>query len=311
MKKGKSAPEVQVEKIFKHTRAGSFGTRARYKDTCRNFAKFISDKFKVQNLKNVSDKHIYAFISSRQQEGIAAKTIKNDLAAIRYMHDQISNPRYELSSNQVLKEKFGLVLDKTPQVKGDRAWTEKEYKNMKDIATKMGREKAADVMTLCRSMGLRIAEATAISRAQMESALRTGVHQVKGEAKNGKWRQVPLSREGREVFEKKLAETPRGGRPFIEPGEKTHEAINRLEKFLQNNRDKVETAEGRELRTWEKYGETHVNEMTFHGLRYAYIQDRMQEELEKGFNEEQAALTVSKEVGHERADVIEIYRGGS
>ena len=50
-----------------------------------------------------------------------------------------------------------------------------------------------DVMQLAMTMGLRVTEAVAMSRSQVEQALRPGVYQVKSKAKNGKWRQVPLS----------------------------------------------------------------------------------------------------------------------
>ena len=55
---------------------------------------------------------------------------------------------------------------------------------------------------------------------------------------------------------------------------------------------------------------THINELTFHGLRYAYVQDRVQQEIDKGFTLEQATERVTKEVGHERTDVIYVYLGG-
>jgi integrase/recombinase XerD len=50
--------------------------------------------------------------------------------------------------------------------------------------------------------------------------------------------------------------------------------------------------------------------ITYHGLRYNYVQERMAQQMAKGFNEEQAALVVSKEVGHERIDVIAVYQAG-
>jgi len=34
--------------------------------------------------------------------------------------------------------------------------------------------------------------------------------------------------------------------------------------------------------------------------RYQYVQDRMQQELAKGLQEDEAAALVSKELGHER-----------
>ncbi len=149
-------------------------------------------------------------------------------------------------------------------------------------------------------------EAIARSRSQVEQALRSGVYQVKNEAKNGKWRQVPLSAQGRQVMESRIQDVPRGDRLFIRPGEKTHAAVNRVEKFIQNNREQFETVEGQETRMYEGV----ANALTYHGLRYNYVQDRMQQEMEKGYSKLQAAAIVTEEVGHERVDVIDVYLGG-
>lgn len=306
---GSSTIEVQIEKVFRHTRQNSFATRDRYKDSCRQFGKFIHDHFKLQNVRNVSDKHVAAYVQQRQQEGKAVKTIKNDLAAIRYLHDQISNPRYSLSDNKKLQSDYGLKLDKTPQITGDRAWTRGEYKQMKNIALQLGNQNAVDVMTMARTMGLRIAEAVSSRRSQAENALRTGIYQVQGEAKNGKHRSVPLSPEVKEVFLRRMRDTTRGGRLFVKPGEKTHRVINRLEKFLDYHRSKAETQEGRELRNELRENMELNKPLTYHGLRYNYVQERMHQEQGKGFTEEQAAAIVSREVGHERIDVIKIYQG--
>lgn len=321
MSKGKSPIENQMEKIFRHTRANSFGTRARYKASCRKFIEFLDDTFKMKNLRNLQDKHVAAYIEHRQQvDQIAPKTIKNDIGAIRYMHDMIPNVKHDLSDNATLQRKYDLTLEKTPAIKGNRAWTQQEYESIKRFALDLanrgdGRatKTAKDiphVATLCRTMGMRIAEAVAMTRSQAEEALKTGIYQIKNEAKNGKWRQVPLSAEAKEIFEARLKETPRGGRFFVRENEKTHSAINRFEKFLHRHREKIETNDGIALRTWESDGKTSVNELTFHGLRYNYVQERVQQEMDKGFSLEQAAELVTKEVGHERTDVIKIYLGG-
>lgn len=318
MEKGKSSIMAQMEKVFRHTRVNSFGTRARYESSCRSFVQFLDVKFKMKNLRNLQDKHVVAYIEHRQSEGIASKTLKNDLGAIRYMHDMIPQVKFELSDNKMLKENFSISLDKTPAIKGNRAWTKQEYESMQKLASEViqkggkgiGTAKdIKDVLKLCRTMGMRVTEAVAMTRSQAEQALRTGVYQIKSEAKNGKWRQVPFSSEARKIFENRLNETPRGGRFFVNEGEKTHQAVNRMEKFLYNNRAKIETQEGVSLRTWEKYGETHTNELTFHGLRYNYVQDRVQQEFNKGFSLDQSAARVTQEVGHERTDVIRVYLG--
>ncbi|WP_185819937.1 phage integrase N-terminal domain-containing protein [Salibacterium salarium] len=316
---GRSPIQNQAEKIFRHTRSNSFGTRSRYQSSCRKFIEHLDDHFKMKNLRNIQDKHLVSYIKHRQSQGVAPKTIKNDIGAIKYMHDLIPRAKHALSNNDELKKGFSISLEQTPAVKGDRAWTQQEYESMQKRTSEIiqkgekGAETARDardVMKICRTMGLRVTEAVAVSRAQAEKAVRSGIYQVKNEAKNGKWRKVPLSQEGKEVFIERFPKTSRGQRFFIRQEEKTHEAVNRLEKFMSNHCSKLETPEGVEKRTWRKSDKTYTNSLTFHGLRYGYVQDRVQEEVNQGFSLEQAAMRVTQEVGHERGKVILVYLGG-
>ena len=315
MAKGKSAIASQCEKVFKHTRSGSYGTRARYESSCMQFMAFLNENFKMQNLRNLQDKHIVAYLQHRQEQGISAKTIKNDLGAIRFMHDMIPQVRHEISSNDDLAKKYDVYLDKTPAVKGDRAWTQTEYEGIKDLTEQMSKKSdvhgltakdVRDLLPVCRTMGLRISEAVCMKRSQAEQALRTGTYKVGSEAKNGLHREVPLSNEVKEVLQERLQQVKRGGRVFIREGEKAHQAVNRVEKFLARHRGRVETLEGQQQRLYEGKSEP----LTYHGLRYAYVQDRMRQEMEKGFNYEQSAQVITKEVGHSRVDVIATYMGG-
>ena len=43
----------------------------------------------------------------------------------------------------------------------------------------------------------------------------------------------------------------------------------------------------------------------YQGLRYNYVQDRLRKEMEKGYSKLQAAAIVTKEVGHERVELID------
>ncbi len=306
-KKGKPSVESQMEKIFRHTRMGSYATRARYKNACRVFVRWLAKEFKTQNLRNLGDKHLAAYVKYRQECGIAPKTIKNDLCAIRYMHDQVARTRHMLSDNKTLQERYNFILEETPQKTSNRAWTDVEYYKMLELARRKGRDDVADAMILCRTMGLRITESIAIYRAQAEKALRTGFHEVRNEAKGGRWRYVTLSSEAKEVFIRRMKKTPRGGRLFInvESGEKTHETANKVAEFIRQHRDEVETEEGRKLRYWNGKSE----KLTMHGLRYAYVQERLKHEIKKGRSRRQAAQKITKEVGHNRTDVIDVYSG--
>jgi site-specific recombinase XerD len=309
--KGMSSIERQVEKIFKHTRQGSFATRARYENSAKDFARFCADKFKLQNFKNVQDKHLIAYAQHRHGQGIASKTIKNDLAAIRYTHDQVAQARHQLSDNQHLATQ-GVTLDKTPDVKGNRAWVSPEIEKMKDVAIQQGKVEVANAIDIARTMGLRVAEVACMRRSQAEAAIRTGQYQVQNEAKNGKWRIVPVSPEAKAVLEKQLENVARGERMFVQQGEKAHQVISRWENWLDNHRSKAETLGGQQLRTWTDHNGLEIqNKITWHGLRYCYAQERMDQlQREEKMPFDAAAEVLSKELGHNREEVVQIYLGG-
>lgn len=310
--KGDSPIMAQMKKLFKHTRTGSFATRSRYQKACKTFVSFLDEKYGMKNLRNLQDKHLLAYIEHRQLLGIADKTIKTDLGAIRYLHDMVPNAKYTLATNAALQKNHDIVLDKTIAVSGDRAWTNEEYQNMQLLLDAQApaspiAQVTKDVMVLARTMGLRVAEAVCMRRAQAEQALRTGIYTVQNEAKNGLHRNVPLSPEAREMLMQRLPSVERGSRVFLSKGTKAHEMVNRIEKHLERNRVHITTAEGVTRRLNVK---GHTNPLTFHGLRYNYVQARMQEEQARGACWTRAAEKITQEVGHGRIDVIRIYTNG-
>jgi integrase len=303
--------EFQVAKIFKTANQRSFKTRYRYWDSANQFARFLSVEFKVQNLKNMAPKHIVAFVEYRQAQRISPKTLKNDLSALRYLHDHLPNPRYKhFPTNEELKEKYGVNLEKVTAHKGNRAWTDEEYANFRQLAAETGNQRWADAMAVSRTMGLRVAEVCGMTRAQAEEALRTGVYQVKNEAKNGKWRKGPLRPEAKEVLEKILPSVPRGHRVFVREGENVHQTVKDLQKFIINHRQQIETSEGIALRTYIHDEEEKIWPLSMHGLRYMYVQERIQEETDRGLSIINASEMIAREVGHERIKVLNIYLGG-
>lgn len=312
MTKGNSAIMNQTMKLFKHTRSGSYATRDRYLKSCKTFVNFLDENFKMKNLRNLQDKHLVAFAEYRQAEGISDKTLKNDLGAIRYLHDMVPNAKYELASNQQLKQEYDVYLNKTIAITGDRGWTNSEYKEMQQLlSTQSANSRVAaitsDVMTISRTMGLRVSEAVCMRRSQAEKALRTGHYEVLGEAKNGMHRSVPLSPEVHQLLIDRLPNIERGGRLFIAEGEKAHQVVNRIEKHLERYRGAIETLEGATKRIDIS---NEVNPLTFHGLRYSYVQDRMTDLQAGGLSWKAAAKIVTQEVGHGRIEVIKVYTNG-
>lgn len=312
MEKGNSALLNQTIKLFKHTRSCSYATRARYLKSCRLFVAFLDERYKMKSLRNLQDKHLVAYLQHRQDEGLSDKTIKNDLAAIRYLHDLLPSAKYQLSTNAQLIDRYDLTLEKTVAVSGDRSWTQGEYEAMLSLLAQNATESplallTRDIMQLCRTMGLRVSEAVCMRRSQAESALRTGLYHVQGEAKNGLHRHVPLSPEARSLLVERLPSIHRGARLFIPQDAQAHKVVLSIERYLGSYREAVTSLEGVSRRLNAK-GE--VNPLTFHGLRYNYVQERMAAEQLKGYSWEAAAQIVTQEVGHGRIEVIRIYTNG-
>ena len=74
----------------------------------------------------------------------------------------------------------------------------------------------------------------------------------------------------------------------------TDKAINQLQQFILRNRETVQDPDSE-------------RPLTFHGLRHTYAAEKYRQLIADGVSELEAHLTVSQLLGHERADVTNIY----
>lgn len=175
----------QVDKLHRHNRQGSCKTRARYYEAMQRFCRFLAEVYRLERLANIAPKHIYAYVAYLQEQGKSASTIKTDLSAIRFFHDLIQKPRYELPGNGDLllqRRTFGGV---------DRTWSASEFNRMLDIALASGRNDFVSVLYLGRFAGLRIHECFRIDTATAAKAVKEKAITIKG--KGGLVRTVPLN----------------------------------------------------------------------------------------------------------------------
>lgn len=108
---------TQLDKLARHNRQGSFRTRQRYYEAMLRFCRFLAGRYRLERLANIAPKHIFAYVEFLQAGGKAPSTIKTDLAAIRFFHDLMSSPRYELPNNS------GLFLQRRTVGGLDRTWS--------------------------------------------------------------------------------------------------------------------------------------------------------------------------------------------
>lgn len=313
---------IQVNRLMKQTKKGSIKTRYRYEESNDRFAQFLAEKFRLQNFENVKEKHFTAYAEHMVHEGYSGKTILTDLSGIRYFHE-LSGSRFSLPSNADLKDK-GITLPSTNTNTVDRAWTSREIEHAKIVATSMERQDIVVGIDLSRNFGLRVNELSSLRIAPVKEALNHGYLHIKG--KGGVERDIPVrneaqvhalenalayakSQERDRLGEYVLAESRKGG----VQGEKSS-----LQNWLGNHREKFQDNRSQE-RSETRQDTTEAKERTenvsWHGLRYAFAQERYTEALESRIEagesqanaEYHARVETSLELGHFRDSVTRIY----
>ena len=116
----------QLDKLARHNRQGSFRTKERYYEAFKRFCAYLADEYHLQKLENISGKHLTSYALWMQESGKSASTIKTDLAAIRFFHDKMSNPKYRLPTNNEL----AVELERRCFGGTDRTWSMTEFNKM-------------------------------------------------------------------------------------------------------------------------------------------------------------------------------------
>lgn len=285
----------QLNKLARHSKGAGITTQRQYYHHMDLFIRFLADEFGVQRLANFSGKHVAAYVEYRQSEGVSAATVKNDLAAIRYYHDQLSDPRHRLPDNKYLCKTYGISLERRSFGGVNRRWTWSEVHHMVELAMRKERHDVSAMIRIGAGLGLRIHEVVRLSRGDVEGALRSGTLIVKG--KGGLIRAVPLTDEMSALLRNIIVSVPRGHKVFVPTERKAHEVIQSVKSFIHHHRERVEESGARPDGV----------HLTFHGLRHLFAYDRYQEFLKSGLSPAAARLKVAELLGHFRDDVTRIY----
>lgn len=277
---------TQLDKLHRHNRQGSFRTKQRYYEAMQRFCRFLAERYRLERLANIAPKHIYAYVSYLQEQEKSASTIKTDLSAIRFFHDLIQQPRYELSANT------DLLLQRRTFGEVDRSWSPSEFNRMLACALELGKEDFVTILYLGRYAALRIHECFRIDTATAAKAIKENALTIKG--KGGLVRTVPLTPLLVHRLQHHLKQTPRGHKLFVSDDQQTHEAIKSLQAFIYLYRPCAQ----------DKGSD---RPMTFHGLRHVCAAEWYKDFIQRGLSPYQARKSVAKLLGHGRDDVTRIY----
>lgn len=279
---------AQLDKLARHNRQGSYRTRERYYEAFKRFCAYLADVFHLQRLERISGKHLVSYILHLQDSGKSASTIKTDLSAIRFFHDKLPAPRYRLPDNSEL----GIELERRRFGQEDRTWSAEEFERMVAQAVSEGRRDYVLAAHLARYVGLRVHECFRVDTATTERAIRESAITVKG--KGGKVRTVPISAEVAALLREQLTHTARGHKLLVSGDVPTDRAINAFQQWLLSHREEIQDADD-------------SRPLTAHGLRHTYAAEQYKALTACGTGALDAHFAVSRLLGHERADVTDIY----
>lgn len=210
------------------------------------------------------------------------------MAAIRFFHDKMSRPKYQLPTNKEL----AVELEQRRFGQTDRTWSNVEFNKMLHKALIEDRYDYILALYLARYAGLRIHECFRIDTATAEQALQEKAITIKG--KGGKVRTVPINEPITIALREQLKRTERGCKLLVPGNIPTHQAINHLQGFIFTHRA-------------ESQDEGSTRPITFHGLRHTYAAETYKKLINDGMSKLDAHFAVSRLLGHERPDVTNIY----
>ena len=75
----------------------SYNSYAAYKQTCKEFSKWLKENYRVKNIEDITTQHIEEYLKYRASKGLAISTIKKDMSAL--------NKVFNIHLNQ---ESFGI-----------------------------------------------------------------------------------------------------------------------------------------------------------------------------------------------------------
>ena len=281
----------QLKQLGRHNRDGSHATQAKRAYLLSQIADQLHALgFKGMSARSLRPKHVEALVSEWQRQGLAAGTIKNRMAVIRWWARKVNrlaavakgNDHYGIPSRQLVTN-----VSKAKTVAAS------QWRRITDPHVRLSLE-------LQRAFGLRREEALKFrpSYADQGDRLTLKASWTKG----GKPRTVPVrTPEQRELLDRVRQLTGNGS---LIPAERS---------YIQHLRIYV-----RQL--------MNAGLSNMHGLRHAYAQSRYLEltgwpcpvtggPARRSFGAEMrqidkaARLRISRELGHEREQIVSIYLG--
>lgn len=277
-----------TDNMFKGNKNGlSFKTNERYKEGMREFNNYMSEFYTKADYKKISNKHLKGFVRHLKSKSSSSEHAKTLLSAVKKFNT-LNGGAYELNrSNKSLGVEDRRTIKRDDKDKPAVA-NQDEIEQFSKLATNMNKPHHERTIQLQSVLGLRVHEVMTMTNKQVEQALKTDVIEIKG--KGGQIRHVELDNQSRGLLSDSLENKLSERFLYVPEHSTVDKSINRFTDYIRNHRAKI---------TEQK--------LTSHSFRRYYANVQYQQALDQGMSKDQAEITVSKKIGHNRGEVSRIY----
>jgi site-specific recombinase XerD len=305
-KNAKSKSNILEKQVFKYynlrLKSRSINTKRNHHVLLRDISQILWNKFKLEQLSNLKQKHIQCIVDEWKKRGYKNSTLTTKIGFLRRFCKAIGK-RSCIKSNKYYGIKRGSVSFT------DKRWTQ-EGKNDFSIMSKVDGtihkygDRIHDMLKLQRHFGMRARESLKFWPIQEIKIDQDGTPlriELTLGTKNGRYRTIPVVTDEQRSFLKNL--------------------------LINYKTDAIQPYPASQYKKWQriyfyvlqKIGIT--NERSGHGLRQAYANDRLKQLIEEIMNKAQSTdldLTdeeilleayreLTQELGHGRIDILKSY----
>ena len=270
-----------------------------YRKSCIPFIKFLAKKTHKNSFKAVSNKTLQEYVNIRGAE-VSTTTLKRELSGIRKLLNNVGTHKNIASSNKDFNIENRSYITRTSEDSPPVA-NKKEFSQTVQTFLEMGDSQSSNIIRLEGLLGLRVEEATALSKQQLIQAVNENqitLYNTKG----GKTRTVDVSRVAHSQIEKML--------------KYNYQHLKHSEKlFTQKSGDHKKIVKSIQNKVYLHRDKITDQKITNHSFRRYYANQTyervylssLKEGLSKVEAKENALLYTSHQMGHNRSEITKIY----
>jgi integrase len=261
--------------VAQKTGLHSFRTKEAYLKVWRKCLDHAKTTFRVGDIEKLTGEHVSSFLRSRIAEDVGRQTYGQAASALGKLENALRS--YAEAKGSGLSYDFrATILQVSPEAKGLSSMVPgRAFRDPDRVISLLPHPDFRLAAAIQHDAGLRMSEATHVRPGQLKGE---GTIEVRG--KGGKIRVAELSRATYQQLAIRLEQS----------GE------------FRVSRDAYRSAVVRASEAADDKGSPH-------SFRHRWVQDRLQEKLSAGKTWERALAEVSREIGHERAEITRHYQG--